>query len=825
MTSHPRTSLSSSEQRLHLEWCHSPLRLWRAVQILGTFAIWVIGWFGWVVHAADESRGSAIDKLVEEVNRASLRRDIVVEIRARMTLAEAYQLSGHYCAATDESEIARGLAESQSDRTLRLRARSTLAMIDLGARRFERSESLIRACLLDAVELGEQEQRASLLAALGTLTLLKPGATTLESATGARGMVPLRPKASRATNAALVETRRLFDEALGVAERVGDVLLSSRIRLGRATVELRHGEVVTAREFGLGAWRMLAEIGPSAARDTQWMQCARFFSELSLKNGESRDATGELEAVIDRICADIQRRESAAELEARIYALGIEGEMRRRRGELEMAMNRTLQALELSQSAGLEEARFEWTWQAARILKAMGRTAKAEAAYDLAIEILQPLRADFLSSLAGPAGSGLARESVSDIYYERADMLFEAARTVNSPEARQRSLEHARRMLERLRATDLENFYLDDDCASLVRQNESTLDAVQPGTAIVYLLALSNRTEILVRFSTGLRSFVSPVDANQLRTAAVDFRKALSVVQPETARELGRRFYRWIIEPMAAALDEQAIQTLVFVPDRQLASVPPSAFLGPDGFLVEQFAIAISPGLSLMKSGSLSRARMKPLLCGVSEGATGFTPLAGVREELDAIRRRIGGTHTLMDDAFTTNALAEALARNRHQWIHIASHAYFGGDASQTFLVAGKDQRVTMDALEQMILPRMVSSKPIELLVLSACETAAGDDQAAFGLAGLAVKSGVRTAIASLWQVNDQSTRELMTVLYEEFQSNPGATRAQVLRSAQKRLIRQPRFHDPYHWSPFILVGQWGDAADGSNRSKADRLP
>lgn len=796
---------------LPCRWTFHPLGCFAAVirstRLLALIVVCAMSWAGYRVQADGIPRDSQIASLVEDVANAVHRRDKAAEIRARVALAELYQSMGHYCAATEQSEVALGLAESLTDRSLKLRARTAMAMVDLGARRLDRSEPLLRTCLADTVETGESAYRATLLEALATLTLLKPVAASMEAPSGARGMIPLRPRSNWTTNAALVESRRLFDEALGAAMQSGDVLLPPRIRLGRATMESRHGEVSVAREFGMDAWRDLVSLAPGAARDSHWILCARLLSDLGLREGVVDRP--ELESVVRRICTEILGRESPMEVWLRIYALGIEGEMRRRQGALDEAMNRTLQALELSQTSGLDEARFEWTWQAGRILKAMGQTEKAGATYDLAIEILQPLRGDFLSSLAGTTGPGLLRNSVTDIYQERADMLFESARAEQTPATQQRLLEHARRTLERLRATDLENFYLDDDCASLVRQNEATLEVVQPGTAVIYAMPLSNRTEILVRFSTGLRSFVSPVDVNQLRTAARTLRASLSVSQPEVARELGRQFHGWFIEPLAAALKEHAIQTLVFVPDRQLASVPPSAFLGPEGYLIERFAIAISPGLSLMKSGVLGRGRMKPLLCGVAEGAVGFSPLRGVREELNALLKLTGETHALLDANFTTNAFAEALARNRHQWIHIASHAHFGGDASQTFLLAGKEQRLTMDSLEQLILPRMVSPKPIEVLVLSACETAAGDDRAAFGLAGLAVKSGVRTAIASLWHVNDASTRELMTVLYDEFYSNPGISRAQGLQRAQRRLLQQPRFHDPYHWSPFILVGQW----------------
>jgi len=97
----------------------------------------------------------------------------------------------------------------------------------------------------------------------------------------------------------------------------------------------------------------------------------------------------------------------------------------------------------------------------------------------------------------------------------------------------------------------------------------------------------------------------------------------------------------------------------------------------------------------------------------------------------------------------------------------------------------------------------------IELLVLSACETAEGDKRAALGLAGVAVRAGARSTLATLWQVNDSSTAELIAQFYKTL-SNPGdstVTKAKALQSAQLNLLR--RYKAPLYWAPYVLVGNW----------------
>jgi CHAT domain-containing protein len=92
--------------------------------------------------------------------------------------------------------------------------------------------------------------------------------------------------------------------------------------------------------------------------------------------------------------------------------------------------------------------------------------------------------------------------------------------------------------------------------------------------------------------------------------------------------------------------------------------------------------------------------------------------------------------------------------------------------------------------------------------VLSACQTASGDDRAALGLAGLAVRSGARSTIATLWSVNDAAAAVLMTSFYQEL-AKPGTTKAEALRRAQLSTLSNPQFKSPYYWAPFILVGNW----------------
>ncbi|MBY0431162.1 MAG: CHAT domain-containing protein, partial [Rhodospirillales bacterium] len=137
--------------------------------------------------------------------------------------------------------------------------------------------------------------------------------------------------------------------------------------------------------------------------------------------------------------------------------------------------------------------------------------------------------------------------------------------------------------------------------------------------------------------------------------------------------------------------------------------------------------------------------------------------------------------------------------------IHIASHGFFGGEPEKTFVLT-YETRLNMNKLEDLL--KFERAEPVELLTLSACDTAHGDDRAALGLGGVAVKAGARAALASLWPLVDESTELLVPEFYSQLR-NSGLSKAQALRNAQLSILRQERYSHPAYWSPFILIGNW----------------
>ena len=250
------------------------------------------------------------------------------------------------------------------------------------------------------------------------------------------------------------------------------------------------------------------------------------------------------------------------------------------------------------------------------------------------------------------------------------------------------------------------------------------------------------------------------------------------------------------------------MQTLVFVPDGPLRTIPMAALVDGNGkFLIEKYPMAITPGLSLMPPQAIDRQNTVVLRSGLSESKQGFPELKFVPEELNRIGALYGG-HDLLNDTFTARNVNSALKETPYTIVHIASHGEFRSDSKETFLLTF-DNRIDLHELEMLIEPSKFAGRPVELLMLSACQTAKGDDRAALGLAGVAVKAGARSAVATLWSVNDQASSQLVTQFYSELHDHPEISKAEALRRAQVKLISGKTYSHPAYWSPFLLIGNW----------------
>ncbi len=490
-----------------------------------------------------------------------------------------------------------------------------------------------------------------------------------------------------------------------------------------------------------------------------------------------------------RVAAD--EAQALGDAPAEGYARGYLGRTLTEAGQRDAALVQSRRALLLSQTA--PEARYRWQWQIGRLLNEAGELEGAIAAYRQAVDTLQQIRTG-----AGPDPA--FRERLAPLYFELAELLLDRAPRLTDPQARQAALREARDTVEQFKAAELRD-YFQDDCVTAFQARISPVE--RPDAAVLYPILLPGRTELLLAANGRLLQASVPIGRDALARETEALRQALERRTTHEYLPHAQRLYDWLIRPLEAGLAGQA--TLVIVPDGPLRTIPLAALHDGHDFVLRRFAVAITPGLSLTDARPLPSAAPRALLAGLSRAAQGFGALPGVARELAAVHALYGGT-VLQDQAFSAHAVAQALGERPYTIVHIASHGRFERDPSASFLLA-YDGRLTLDRLESLLRPAQYRDAPVELLTLSACETAAGDERAALGLAGVALKAGARSALASLWRLDDRVAAQLIADVYRGLKA--GSSRAAALRAAQLRLLDDPRYRHPGYWAPLLLIGNW----------------
>jgi CHAT domain-containing protein len=315
------------------------------------------------------------------------------------------------------------------------------------------------------------------------------------------------------------------------------------------------------------------------------------------------------------------------------------------------------------------------------------------------------------------------------------------------------------------------------------------------------------------------------VSRDGLEKKITEFRKGLVTTgKINYDKTTAAQLYDWIIRPFAEDIKPDKIKTLVFIQDGFLRSVPMAALYDHQEkkYLVETYAVATTPSLRLTVPKVSYRQSQKALILGLTKEATidgkSFDPLSWVSEEVNVVESIFPNHTALIDDNFIPESFGQKLEKTTYPIVHIASHAQFGIIPEDTFIVTGKNQKLTISQLENSLRNLNSKSDSVELLTLTACKTAVGDDRSTLGLAGVALQVGVKSAIASLWSIQDDSTSELVKTFYTNYR-NDGMSIAQALQTAQKRMINakklppsegiNPKYDHPGYWAAMIVIGNW----------------
>jgi CHAT domain-containing protein/tetratricopeptide (TPR) repeat protein len=494
---------------------------------------------------------------------------------------------------------------------------------------------------------------------------------------------------------------------------------------------------------------------------------------------------------------------------AESYALGQLGKLYQYTQQWSEAQKLTQEALSLVQAINASDIAYRWQWQLGQILKQQENLSGAVAAYTEAVNTLKSIRSDLVT--INPDVQFTFRDSVEPVYRELVELLLQPpsaqGRDGGNPSGvpSQENLEKARQVIESLQLAELDNFFRE----ACLNAKPEQIDQVDPTAAVIYPIILPNRLAVILSLAgQPLRYYQTQLPQSEVERTLDQLLQSLSPFLPSKQRlSLSQQVYDWLIRPVETLLAESEVKTLVFVPDGSLRNLPMAALYDGKQYLVEKYSLALSQGLQLLQPRSLIRKQLKALTAGLTQARQGFAALPGVATELNQIASEVR-SELLLNQQFTKKILEDQIQTTSFPIIHLATHGQFSSKAEETFLLTW-DGRIDVKDLDRLLRTReRENTNPIELLVLSACQTATGDKRATLGLAGLAVRSGARSTLATLWSVEDRSTARLMSEFYRELIQTE-VSKAEALRQAQLTLLKKSNYQHPFYWAPFILVGNW----------------
>jgi CHAT domain-containing protein len=775
------------------------------------------------LHLAQGNENAALGSFQTATTLYQENGDTAQAVRSQINQAQALQANGFYRRAIREilAPLRQQLA-NQPDSLLKAEGLHSLG------------EALLVAGSTDRAEAALDQS----LTVLDTLANSAADSTLLSETDRTR--LPAVKAAVYISLGNTVRSRQDTEAALAYYRQAGQVgTAANRLRADLNQLSL----FVDTGQFGAAAtlWPTLwSQINaPATSRDGLYARLN--FANSLIKLGPERQGP-DWSRLNDFLTETHLQAQALGDRRSDAYVLGTQGTVALKQALLNRAKTFTEQALVMAASVNAVDMTYRWHEQLGQILEAQDDLEGAISAYQTAVNSLKRLRTDLLA--INPDLQFSFQQSVEPIHRKLVSLLIEAYEQETGQETANKangsgaaSLGAARQVLESLQQEELNN-YLRAACLDLEEVQIDQIAQAQ-STAVIYPIILPDRLATIVSYpgqtqvsaKAGMNKAISaaeeilelyptPVAAETVDTALRGLRRDLINRISLGYRTSAAQVYDWLIRPIEPDLEANGIDTLVFVLDGSLRNVPMAALFDGEQFLIEKYALALTPGLQLLAPKPLQDQPLSTLTFGLSEAVAvnvpnsdltiNFSPLPNVPAEIERISTLIPRTNVLLNSEFTRDSFQTALGDNNATVVHLATHGQFSSNSNETFIVAWDGQTITIDDLTVALEATATNQDAdVELLVLSACETAAGDDRAALGLAGIAVRAGARSTLASLWQVDDVATSQLMGNFYEEL-ATKRVTKAQALQSAQVSILNNPRYRrHPYFWAPFVMVGNW----------------
>ncbi|BAU14828.1 TPR repeat protein [Leptolyngbya sp. NIES-3755] len=770
-------------------------------------------------------------------NPAKLSQALTEQAQLYSAIGQARQAIALLCApemnqndCTDQGSVK--LAEKAKDPAIQIAALGSLGDAYRLSGDSDRAIQTLSAAYTLAKQTNHSTHLLSLLNSLGNAHISRAALRELQ-ADSARGR-DLREEKQRKTDAENDTQAAIafLTDSLRMSQNNPSAKLRSLLSL--ASIHHRRTETAMMLPYLRTAIPLLEQIDSDRVRAYAAIDIAKLLNADDPKQTEAL------------LMQAIRSAQAIKDFRAESFAAGELGRLYKR-NRSEIAITWIKRAISTAdQDLEAKDSLYLWEWELGRLLENQGQTQNAIAAYERSIRVLETIRSDILEAnrelqfnfrdeiepiyrnlialrvgLENISKNPVSKNPVSDARLKQA----QPATSMDS-----NNIDIVLRAMDSLRLAELQNYFGNDCILAAARPSgnlgtdaaakavQSALNtATQDGkTAVINYIVLENELVVILNVKNKPpRTETIKVPVKEIEQLITQFRGQL---QSNTLEDFDPKasnaqvLYRYLIEPVCPTLKAEGIETLVFAQDGLLRNIPMAALHDGEKFLIQNYAIATVPSLSLV---NLSQPKNEPRSAlafrlgeAVEVNGRQYSALIYTKRETQNIVEELPGSIVLPDEKFTKQNLRTALRQRNYPILHLATHGQFGADPKDTFLITGGREELTLIELETILRERS-SEDQIELLALTACQTAVGDNRSTLGLAGAAIQAGAKSALASLWFIEDRGTADLVQLFYDGLsgRSQQRLSKAKALQRSQIKLIEDGQH--PRLWSAFVLVGNW----------------
>ena len=604
---------------------------------------------------------------------------------------------------------------------------------------------------------------------------------------------------------------------------------------------------------------------------------AGIYARINLAQSLSCFQTPDRPKIVQILKVALQQAQALNDKRAESNALGKLSHLYEQNQQLPEAQTLTQKALLIAQSINAPYITYRWQWQLGRILaKRAGDEKHKEvsaianratfrnsiAAYSEAVETLKAIRSDLLAVNQDVQFS--FRDNIEPVYRELLALLLPPQTEDDGSDNFQQNLKRAFYYTESLQVAELEDFFrcgLQNvgikkvNVSETERDPQKATDALMgqmneflrdsPRTAIIYPIIIKDPVSSQKRLAVITKlpgqselkyhstSEGEAIDET-LRKIRMELEESRSQIFTDDDRKPLETLYQWLIQPFDR--DLKKIETVVFIPDSSLRSIPMASLYDGDQYVIDkEYATVIAPSLQLLKSKPHRPPQLNALIAGIQIERTGKFPLLDSSEQIDLIESKLHRSTSKGIEAlrllkvlnnkstnssvntFTQKNLQVEIESSAYNLIHLITHGKFDANLQTTLILTDDSPNekedvskfsFTIEDLANWIQIRnREGASPIDLFILSACQTAAGSSRLVLGMAGIAVKSGANATLAPLWSVKTDAAKEFMGYFYEQLINTPGISLATAVKNAQKSLRDGGNYGTPSDWAAYILVG------------------